>query len=332
MKKLNLYIQTILFLTLFSSSCRNEDLNPLPEPEWAPVATVMFTEDKSKAFYNFQDIDNAVFEYILDGEDFGYKEAEVASIDVFISHNGRDKQLYQNYAALPATVSVTAAQAAGLFSKTTADLKLGDWFTFSFTVRARDGRVFELYNNNICNLIRIEGVCSLDAYVLNPFVARTTVSATENAFKKSAIAAGTDTRYTFTLNKRDFIEAPNLSEVEVMLRRTPAGGAISQAVTLTSVAAFPGTVSITPEAAATALGINVSDIAVGDVFTVYFMMKTADGKSFTSYQSPNSLCGKNFSSNVIYPLHDPWPDRSATTAPPATPMAGTCSLSFSVVN
>jgi hypothetical protein len=332
MKKLNLYIQSFLFLTLFSSSCRNEDLNPLPEPEWAPVATVAFTEDKSKAFYNLQDINSAVFEYILGGEDFGYKEAEVASIDVFVSHNGRDKKFYQNYADLPATVSVTAAQAAAAFSKTPADLRLGDWFTFSFTVKARDGRVFELYNNNICNLIRIEGVCSVDAYVLNPFVARTTVSSTENNFRKSAITAGSPTRYTFTLNKRDFIEAPNLNEVEIMLRRTPLGGTISPAVMLTSVSSFPSTISVTPEAAATALGIGTADIGVGDVFTVYFRMKTADGNVFTNYLSPNGLCGKNFSSNVVYPLHDPWTDRSATTSPPATPMAGTCSLSFTVAN
>jgi hypothetical protein len=293
---------------------------------------VAFTEDKSKAFYNLQDINNSVFEYILGGEDFGYKEAEVASIDVFISHNGRDKRLYQNYADLPATVSVSAAQAAAAFSKTPTDLRLGDWFTFSFTVRAKDGRVFELYNNNICNLIRIEGVCSVDAFVLNPFVARTIVSSTENTFRKSAITAGTATRYTFTLNKRDFIDAPNLSTTEVMLRRTPAGGTISPAVMLTAVSSFPSTISVTPETAATALGINTTDIGVGDVFTVYFRMKTADGKSFTNYLSPNSLCGKNFGSNVVYPLHDPWTDRSATTAPPATPMAGTCSLTWSVVN
>jgi hypothetical protein len=123
-----------------------------------------------------------------------------------------------------------------------------------------------------------------------------------------------------------------LNEVEIMLRRTPAGGTISPAVMLTSVSSFPSTISVTPEAAATALGIGTADIGVGDVFTMYFRMKTADGNVFTNYLSPNGLCGKNFGSNVVYPLHDPWTDRSATTSPPATPMAGTCSLSFTVAN
>jgi hypothetical protein len=328
MKKilLSLLISAVVLFCIFS--CRNQDTYPEPEPIYAPVPTVEFTEDVNKSFLNYADLGNSTFSYILDADDFGHKEAEVESIDVYISYNGKNEMFYQNYKELPTLINITASEAAGLFGKTVETLALGDKFTFRYAVKAKNGTVYSLYNNNICNLIRIIGVCSFDAFVLNPGVAMTTVSALNNSLKKSTISTSF---YQFTLNKRDFSTISTVDSIGIEIDYKDSLQAVKPFTIYSVVKEFPATINITAQEAAAKFGLNATDLRISDQFRLKFTLYTADGKSVTSFGAPNNLCGANFPGTIVHPLHLPWPDRSATISPPNTSMSGTCSLSFNVV-
>ncbi len=55
MKKSLRYFASLLVLGLLTT-CRDAGLNPVPEPEWAPVVTAQFTDDPGKSFFNFQNL------------------------------------------------------------------------------------------------------------------------------------------------------------------------------------------------------------------------------------------------------------------------------------
>ncbi|GEM_PF-1946739 len=331
---IKLLIGTVILMHVFNA-CHDPDLMPAPEPEWAPVAVVQWT-DENKAFYNYADIENAEFEYVLYGEDFGYEEASVSEIDVYLSMNGAGKKLWQTYSDFPVTVNLPASAAASEFGLTAADLEVGDVFTFSYVVKTLDGRVFDLYGNNICNLIRVEGICSLQAYVLTPSIPEATVSS-DNSFSVSEITASGDDLYSFDFSRRDFISV-DLTEIDVELSYTSSSGT-SDFITLENLdpGAVPTFVDISASEAAALFGLTAGDLEVGDVFTVMFTFEESS-VSFTNFGS--ALCGVDFPSTIVYPYHNgitgTIPDLGfenplgVATAPPATSTTGTCSLTIPV--
>lgn len=317
------YLALLLAFTLAACSAPY----PIPEPIYVPVATVEYAKDANKTYYNAQNLaGDETFEFTLDGSTVGHPETSVSAIDVYLSYNGRGRQLYKTYTQLPTVVSLPAAEVAAKFSKKATELALGDRFTLNFTVKTPDGRAIDTYAANICNLIRVEGVCSVDWFVLNPVIPVATGAT--GGFSRGAIVAGTPTSYRFALDQRIFRSTVKLNSVDVMVRRTPTGGAIGPAVSVKTVAAGPGAIALTPAEVATALGVKPEDFRVGDVFTVFFRMNPTGGQPFTNYLA-SSLCGVNFPTNILHPLNTPWTDRT-TASPPATSMSGTCSLSFSV--
>ncbi len=326
----------VAMITVLFDACKNEALYPIPEPEWAPVAEVQWT-DQNKTFFDYENLAEAAFEFTLVGEDFGYEEARVASIDVFTSYNGSESVLLGNYNSLPATVSLSASQAASLFGVSAADLALGDTFTFSFVVYGQDGRVFRIYNNNICNLIRIAGICSIDAYVLNPTVALTSVSEENNAFDMSELASSSDDSFVFTMDKRDYTSlASSSAEVQLLYNN---GTDTAAWKTLTSVTTFPSEVAVTASQAASLFGMTTAQLSAGDQFDVRIVFSNPVG-NFTNYGS--KVCGMDFPSNIVYPQHSnatgdisslSWVNPyGATTAPEPTPLTGTCSLTIAVTD
>ncbi len=331
----NLYY--IIGLSLIIGSCRNEDLNPIPEPEWAPVAEVQWV-DKDKTFFNYSDLENSVFEFTLIGEDFGYEEARVESIEVFVSYNGESgAKSVGVFRELPAIVSISAREAASKSGIGLEDIGLGDTFKFSFVVTSEDGRVFSLYNNNICNLIRIAGVCTLDALVLNPSIALTTVSPAANSLSLSEIAATEDDSFVFTLNKRD-LASMGAASAEVQLAYND-GTTVQEWKTLKTVSEFPSEVVVSATEAAELFGLTAAELKAGDEFLVKIAFAGEKGL-FSNFGS--KACGRNFPSNIVFPQHTnatgeipelSWENPyGATTAPAPTTTSGTCSLAISVVD
>lgn len=334
-RNINLLLSLILVALTFNA-CHDPDLMPAPDPEWAPVAVVKWT-DPNKSFFNINSIESSEFEYLLYGEDFGYANCEVVAIDVYLSMNDQDKTLFTTYTEFPATVNVPSSEAAATFGLTADDLMVGDKFTFSYVVKSIDGRVFDLYGNNICNLIRVEGICSLDAYVLSPTIPEATVGSANSTFSLEDITASGDDEYIFDLEKKDFIDV-DLSSVGIELAYTDNSGTSEFAVLESlSPSAIPTSVSISASEAAALFGKTADDLMPGDEFTIKFNFETSSG-SFSNYQS--ALCGVNFPGYIVHPFHNgktgTFPDYGyvnpdgTATAPPATSTSGTCSLTISV--
>jgi hypothetical protein len=333
------YIKLLIGLPLIAltfNACHDPDLMPAPDPEWAPVAVVKWT-DANKSFFNISQIESAEFEYLLYGEDFGYANSEVTEIEVYLSMNDQDKTLFNIYTEFPVTVNVPSGTAAAAFGLTANDLAVGDKFTFSYVVKSIDGRVFDLYGNNICNLIRVEGICSLDAYVLSPTIPEAKVSSANNKFSLAAITESGDDEYAFDLKKKDFVEV-DLSSVGIELAYTDSAGTSDfMMIESFTPSSIPAAVSITASEAAALFGKTTSDLMPGDEFTIKFTFETPTG-SFSNYQS--ALCGVNFPGTIVHPFHNgktgDFPDygyvntNGTATAPPATSTSGSCSLTISV--
>lgn len=330
-KNINLFAGC-LPLFLVASGCYNTEKLPAPDPEWAPVAVVEWT-DANKSFYNIEDIESAEFEYSLYGEDFGYPECEVVAIDVYLAMNGQGKKLFETYTSFPAMVNLPAAQAAAEFGLETEDLKVGDVFTFSYVVKSIDGRVFDLYGSNICNLIRIEGICHLNAYVLTPSIPLATVPAATSSFSMADIDESGDDTFAFDFDKRDFVSV-SLSDVMVELALTDSEGTTDfELVKTVPAASIPSVISITASEAAAIFGKTAGELEEGDSFTVRFTFET-DKASFSNYGS--ALCGVNFPGSIVHPFHHGTTGEipnlgfenpmGTSTAPPSTTTSGTCSL------
>lgn len=336
MKKYIKLLLGLIFIVLVLSACHDPDLMPAPDPEYAPVAVVEWT-DAGKTFYDISSIESSEFEYSLYGEDFGHANSEVTEIEVFLSMNDANKKLYQTYTEFPVTVNLPASEAAAAFGLAASDLKAGDKFTFSYIVKSVDGRVFDLYGNNICNLIRVKGICSLDAYVLTPAVPEAAVASGSSQFSKAEITGAGDDEFAFSFSKRDFVNI-DLSAVDIELSYTDGTGT-TDFVTVESLdpSTIPAQVSITASEAAALFGKTAADLMPGDLFTVKFTFDTSSG-SFSNYQS--ALCGVSFASSIVYPFHKgitgTFPDLGfenpdgTATAPPSTSTTGTCSLTIPV--
>lgn len=336
MKKIIGYISFVAIVVTLFSACRNEDLAPQPEPEWAPVVTAEWT-DMNKTFFNAADLSSAVFEYVLDGEDFDKPMAEVASIEVFLEFNDQDKQAFGVFDDLPVTISLSAAEAAGYFGMDAMDLEVGDKFTFSYAVNAVDGRSFDLYNNNICNLIRVIGICHLDAFVLTPAVAETSIDNADNAFSISEIAAGND-QFGFNLTTRAFANTA-INDIDLELTYQDDSDMDYGWKTVKTIPYNPTTqsLSISSAEALNLFNLTAGDLAAGDKFVGRFVFNTPSG-SCTTYGS--GICGASFPSYIVFPQHKDVlgeiPDlsfanpRGTATAPPATSLSGTCSMEISI--
>ncbi len=325
---------SLLITLVVFNSCRDEDLAPAPEPIWAPVAVVSFMEDPDMSFINATDIANSTFAYQLSSEDFDKPVAEVASVVVNLAYNGGPPLLFGEYAQSELEngklVSLTGTEAADLFGIPVSDLQLGDVFTFSFSVKTVEGRHHTIYNNNICNLIRVIGDCTLEAYILNPAIAEATASADDRDFSTGTIASDGNDAFTFTLDKRDFSPDASTDAVAVEVAYVDGSTSTTSAFkTLENHTAFPANVSISATEAAALFEKKATDLASDDEFIVRFVFSSARG-SFSGYNSPN--CGKNFSNTIVHPLHFPFlnPDGTAIN-PPATPLEGTCSLVIPVI-
>ncbi len=203
-----------------------------------------------------------------------------------------------------------------------------------------DGRRYSLYTNNLCNLIRIIGDCSLNAMVLTPVIAEASPIAAHNRFSLGSITADGDDQYQFSLNKRDFINA-GLQDIEIELTYMDGSGTDYGWKTLKEVpaASVPSNLMVTATEAATLFGKTITDLKAGDMFKVRFVFDSQFGK-FTTYGS--GLCGQNFPSTIVHPLHkgitgtipnlgfeNPM---GTATAPPPTSVSGTCALEINVVN
>src|SRR5690606_10306094 len=130
-------------------------------------------------------------------------------------------------------------------------------------------------------LIRLKGICSLDAYVLTPTIPEATIHNTSNKIRLADIADAGDDEFVFNLTKRDFIEVDLLS-VDIQLAYTDPEG-MSDFITLESIdpSTIPVSISITASEAAALFGKTAAELMPGDEFTVKFMFVTST-KSFSN--------------------------------------------------
>lgn len=321
------YIPSVLALIiiLLMGRCTDSDLQPAPDPIWAPVAVVSFTDNVDESFFDATDVANSVFAYQLSSEDFDKPNAEVSAVVVNISYNGGASELLGEYPQSElengALVSLTGTEAAALFGLEAADIQLGDVFTFSFSVKTASGRHHTIYNNNICNLIRVIGDCTLEAHVLNPAV--TEVSESGSSFSLSKIDTTGNDLYQMTLDTRSFASSVAVQSVTVeaayvnRLENTS-----SDFVTATQVSSFPSDVALSATELAQLFNLKLTELRAGDEFILRYVLST-DRATFSGYGSPN--CGRNFSSAIVHPLHYSFPNPDGTAiAPPATPLEGSC--------
>ncbi|MEO0331126.1 MAG: hypothetical protein AAF223_05495 [Bacteroidota bacterium] len=321
------YISPILLLALglLVSRCTDPDLQPAPDPIWAPVAVVSFTDNVDESFFDATDFANSVFAYELSSEDFDKPSAEVSAVIVNIAYNRGTPQLYGEYPQSELQsgnmISLTGSEAATLFGLDAGDVQLGDVFTFSFSVKTVAGRHHTIYNNNICNLIRVVGDCSLEAHVLNPVV--TEVTELSSSYSLSEIDTLGNDLYQMTLDTRTFASSVTLESITVEAAYVNSTeNTTSEFVPATSLSSFPADVELSAAELIKLFDLEMDELDIGDAFILRYLL-TTENATFTSYDSPN--CGKNFSSAIIHPLHYPFLNSNGTAiAPPATPLEGTC--------
>jgi hypothetical protein len=201
MKKIFLYFSITLF-GLGLGACESFD-----PTEGVPNGAVAVAQINSqRAFFNFQQLANATFEFTLRGEDFG-RNVPVASIEVWIGLNNPARitlttamancgvgvptngggclpgaplaplpsrivtgdRLWRTVNQLPATITITAAEAAQACGTEVSRLQLNDTFLLKFAVNTADGRRFDAFHDGICDETRGQvGDCRLVARVRNP--------------------------------------------------------------------------------------------------------------------------------------------------------------------
>ena len=194
-------INIFSFLSLtWVFSCQSFD-----PTEGIPNAAVAVAQiNPQRAFFNFQQLATATFEFSLRGEDFG-RNVPVASIEVWIGYNNPARvtlttamnncgvgvptstgclpgaalaplpsrivvgdRLFRTVTQLPATVTITAAEAAQACGIDVSRLLLNDTFLLKFAVNTADGRRFDIFNDGICDESRAQvGDCRLVARVRN---------------------------------------------------------------------------------------------------------------------------------------------------------------------
>ena len=69
--------------------------------------------------------------------------------------------------SFPATVTITAAEAAELFGRMPADLRANDRFEVFFSLNLDDGRVINTWNELVCRTTTY-GRCSVNWIARNP--------------------------------------------------------------------------------------------------------------------------------------------------------------------
>jgi hypothetical protein len=171
-------------------ACQTQD-PILPAPAGA-VAVAKVNAEKS--YFNPTALTASPFEFSLRGEDFG-QNVPVKAIEVWIGLNnpritlstamtacgvgvgclypgaalgplpvrlaGTDK-LLRTVSTLPATVTITPAEAAQAVGVAAADLKVNDTFQVKFVVQTEDGRRFDAFHDGICDETRGQvGDCRL---------------------------------------------------------------------------------------------------------------------------------------------------------------------------
>ncbi len=164
-------------------ACQTKD--PIPV---SPNGAVAIAEvNRNKSFFNFGNLATADFEFNLKGEDFG-RNVAVKSIELWIGFNNPRVALtagmttcgvgvncaYPNAAyaplpsrlatpgdrllrtieTLPATVNITAAQAAQACGIQLSSIRSGDTFQVKFVVNTQDGRRFDAFQDGICDETR----------------------------------------------------------------------------------------------------------------------------------------------------------------------------------
>ncbi len=194
MKKTLIYLFLSVFIggiVIITESCQTKD----PIPVAADGAVAIAQVNKSKSYFNFTNLATADFEFSLKGEDFG-RNVPVKSIELWIGFNNPrialsagmttcgvgvncaypngayatlpsrlttpGDRLFRTVESLPATVIITAEQAAQACGITLASIKSADTFQIKFVVNTQDGRRFDAFQDGICDETRGQaGDCRL---------------------------------------------------------------------------------------------------------------------------------------------------------------------------
>lgn len=126
MKKI-LYLLTCS-LALILSSCA-DDPNELQD--LTIDGAVVVIQNVAPDFFDLGDIANSFISF-----DISTKGAAVSSLTIYKSYNGGDRIEHAKVSSLPATLSVTAAEAIDGLGITFDDLAVGDNITLSFEVES----------------------------------------------------------------------------------------------------------------------------------------------------------------------------------------------------
>jgi hypothetical protein len=194
MKKTLIYLILSVLLggaVIITESCQTKD----PIPVAADGAVAVAEVNKNKSYFNFTNLATTDFEFNIRGEDFG-RNVPVKSIELWIGFNNPrvaltagmtacgvgvncaypnasyatlpsrlappGDRLFRTVETLPATVNITAAQAAQACGITLASIKSADTFQVKFVVNTQDGRRFDAFQDGICDETRGQvGDCRL---------------------------------------------------------------------------------------------------------------------------------------------------------------------------
>jgi hypothetical protein len=198
--------KTFLYLVLFVLVAGMDACESFDPTEGVPNGAVAVAQvNPQRGFFNFQQLATTSFEFSLRGEDFG-RNVPVASIEVWIGYNNPSRitlttamtncgvgvpvngggclpgaalaplpsriivgdRLWRTVNQLPATVTITAAEAAQVCGIDVSRLQLNDTFLLKFAVNTVDGRRFDAFHDGVCDETRAQvGDCRLVVRVRN---------------------------------------------------------------------------------------------------------------------------------------------------------------------
>lgn len=167
----------IMAAAVLATSCRDEDLNPMPD--FISGGLVKANIPAENSFFDLTDLENAKFVMNLEATD---KEggALVESYEVYVEYVSvvggidTDTVLLTTITNFPSTYQITAAELADLFEVPGGlqGLNGGDVFNFDMKVKMKDGRVFEQANSSaaIVNEANSRGTFKYVLFIGCPFV------------------------------------------------------------------------------------------------------------------------------------------------------------------
>lgn len=129
-------INLLLIIIVLATGCFKEHSEVLPGGENS--ASIIVT-NVSSGFYNLLDLDNAEVSFSIDAAP---NSQEIASVDILGSYNSVNEADFVTITtvnSLPATITISAAQAASTAGIPVEDIAVGDIFRYKFRINTVSG-------------------------------------------------------------------------------------------------------------------------------------------------------------------------------------------------